>query len=132
MRKLLIVTVLVFCGCFLNKETQTGERHIPNTATEQQFETSVDIDDNANYWPYQTNKQKYALVIKMALLGQGAVHFKFRDKSNADSVASDLAEQTIQISDCVDDHMWEYSIQYNGDIQIGSLIINCISRLGMF
>jgi hypothetical protein len=116
-KKFLLVFLLIVCAFTFRNVIKPVEVQDPIT-----------LSDNISRWSYQDDGEKFELIMQMFNLSDGAASMNIIDR---DSLLQEGARHILDISDCVDSSGITYYIQYRGDVEIGSVIINCFSRLGM-
>jgi hypothetical protein len=118
-KKFLLVFLLIVCAFTFHKIHESPKVEVENP---------ISLTDNASLWKYQSHRQQFQMILTMFELSNGAARMYI---VNGDSALQEGSKYLIDISDCVDSSCVVYYYEFNKDVEIGSVIINCFSRLGM-
>jgi hypothetical protein len=87
------------------------------------------------YWKYLKEYEQHDLMMQMIKISDGALRFQIV-YSDSDEVEMEgileMVETMENIKKCIDDEGWNYHVSYKNDLQIGTVMLECMKQQNMF
>ena len=126
--KLFWILILSFFICSIQEQT-VSKLNIDLL----QFKTKKEIsfDSQVYLWYEMKVIEKINLIIKLVEISDQNLRYQIEDVDE-DSTLVLKAKELIKIKDCMDNNSYTYYLSYESDLQIGTVILECMNHLHMF
>lgn len=86
------------------------------------------LDKGIEAWYYLDPLDKYLHVVHMVHISKGAFRYTVSDTNDMDLVNKEMFQLVKNVSNCTDSVGYLYYKEFERDVQIGSVLINCLIR----
>lgn len=133
-----IVTFLILLF-FLStiQEQIPGKYNLAKATYEEENPESL-LEKDYIFWAEMDESQKLKLIIDFVNISDGNLKFQIvysgndKDSIVKDSIVKDIAFQMTSIQFCMDSQGWDMYYEYKSDLQIGTVMLECMNQKHMF
>ena len=117
------IIFLAFLGCTIPIKP-VKENNISNT------EPKILLEKDYAYWKMLDDYQQFKLILQMVSLSDGILRFQFV-YSDSGYTEMDMILAMEDIKECVNEDGWKYYVAYENDLQIGTVLLQCMIQQNM-
>lgn len=92
----------------------------------------VSIDDQFYLWYELTASNKIKMIMKMIELSDGQLKYQVEYSLDDDTLLARMSQELIKVKDCVDKDGYVMYLSYESDLQIGTVLLECLNQYHFF
>lgn len=128
-----IITCLILFLFLSTIQEQLPKKYDIGEPTFEEDNPERILEKDYIFWTELKDKQKLKLILDIVEMGDGNLKFQIAYSNNdKDSIVKDIAFQMTSIQYCIDVEGWEMYYAFKSDLQIGTVMIECMRRKNMF